>query len=374
MTAGEPGSATGSATGSGTGGGASGATGLTEPAPNTVTRPYRGLSVQEVDVPLTDDGIRGLLLGREIYRRTDFLALRRGAETALVAVQAADRDALFAPVSDLLVLSGPADTVWIDDPDTDVGNATALARTALAHGPAGASAYVVQGRYEHVNFIWRPAPVRIHVTEVVPPHPPKLFAMAEQVVAFDEDLPPIDLVLDAVDIREVARANPAPHYLLPCRGSGVDLPGRVSFLDTRPGTESDWLLIGCDRSRQFHEHFYGADPARVELCPRARIDRADGEAVLAKCCLLERGIAVDDGVAVVPWGSNLDEIRVALRALCGLGPPAGTELVPPPTAASPVAAPAGASPVAAPAGASPAAASPFVPPARASRAARASSR
>jgi hypothetical protein len=40
--------------------------------------------------------------------------------------------------------------------------------------------------------------------------------------------------------------------------------------------------------------------------------------VLTKCCLLERGIEVDGGTAVVPWGANLDEVRAALRALCGL--------------------------------------------------------
>lgn len=294
---------------------------IADPAPNTVTRPYRGLSVQEVDIALTDEAIRDLLLGREIYRRTDFLALRSGPQCALVAVRAADREPLFTRVTQLRVLAGPAQTVWIDEPEADVGNATALARTALAHHRPDALAYVVQGRYEHVNFIWRPQPIRIHVTEVIPPEPAKLFAMAEQVVAFDEDLPPIELVLDAVDIRELAEHNPAAHYLLPCRGSGVDLPGEVSFLDTRPGEQSDWLLIGCERSRQFHEHFYGQDPPRVELCPRVRSERADGELVLAKCCLLERGLEVSDRAAVVPWGSNLDEVRAAVRALCGLKEP-----------------------------------------------------
>lgn len=305
---------------------------LRDPEPNTITRPYRGLSVQDVDVPLTEEAISTLLVGREIYRRTDYLALKHGLHTALVAVHAADREPLFTPVTSVRLLSGPDDTVWIDDPDTDVGNASALARTALRRGPAGAKAYVVQGRYEHVNFIWKPTPIRIFVTEVIPPHPPKLFAMAQQVVAFDEDLPPLELVLDAVDIRQLAGAHPAQHYLLPCRGSGVDLPGEVSFLDTRPGAEADWLLIGCERSRQFHEHFYDSEPTRVELCPRARIDRADGATVLAKCCLLERGIAVSDRAAIVPWGSNLDEVRAALRALCGLPAPAVSEVVPAPTA------------------------------------------
>ena len=92
----------------------------------------------------------------------------------------------------------------IPDPAAAVRFATALAKAALAVARPGARAYLVQGRYEHVNFIWDPRPVRVQVTEVVPPLPAKLFAMAAQVVDYDEDLPPIELVLDAVDLRELA--------------------------------------------------------------------------------------------------------------------------------------------------------------------------
>ena len=35
---------------------------------------------------------------------------------------------------------------------------------------------------------------------------------------------------------------------------------------------------------------------------------------LTKCCLIERGLEVDGDTAVVPWGTNLDEIREGLRA------------------------------------------------------------
>ena len=52
--------------------------GLELPEPNTITRPYRGLSVQEVDIPLTPAAIGDLLRGRDIYRRTAYLALRSG--------------------------------------------------------------------------------------------------------------------------------------------------------------------------------------------------------------------------------------------------------------------------------------------------------
>lgn len=125
-------------------------------------------------------------------------------------------------------------------------------------------------------------------------------------------------MLEAVDIRALAAAHPAGRYLLPCRGSGVDLPAPVAFLDTRPAERADWLLIGCERSVQFHRHFYGDEPDRVDICPRRRVEGEQGELTLAKCCLLERGIETEGSVAVVPWGSNLDEIRRALRWLTGV--------------------------------------------------------
>lgn len=290
-------------------------------APNTITRPYRGLSVQEVDIPLTGPAIGALLRRRDIYRRTAYLVLRHDGETALVAVRPTDPEPLFSPVAELRVLSGPDTTAWIIDPAADVGNATALAQVAGQHQRDGVLAYVIQGKFQHVNFIWRPAPIRVRVTEVVPPHPPKLLAMAGQVVSFDEDLPPVELVLDAVDVQDLMERNRAAHYLLPCRGSGIPPAGRaVSFLDTHPPYQPDWLLIGCARSRQFHQHFYQTEPHQADLCPRARADTAAGGLLLTKCCLLERGIEVSGATAVVPWGANLDEVRAALRALCGLPP------------------------------------------------------
>ncbi|WP_434582040.1 DUF7714 family protein [Carbonactinospora thermoautotrophica] len=54
---------------------------IPDPDPNTIARPYRGLSVQEVDVPLTEVDLVSFLLGREVYRRTDYLVLRNGEQT-----------------------------------------------------------------------------------------------------------------------------------------------------------------------------------------------------------------------------------------------------------------------------------------------------
>ena len=292
------------------------------PAPNTMTRPYRGLSAQEADIDLNDESaILDYILGREVYRRTEWLLLSNGDDRALIEVRKESFEPLFSPVTEARVLAGPDRIVFIVDPTTDVGNPTQLAFSALAHTQPNTDAYAVQGKYEHINVIWQPEPVTVIVTEVVPPEPAKLFELAKQAVGFDEDLPPIRLVLDAVDIREMAKKNPANGYLLPCRGSGVDLPADVTFLDTRPPERLDWTLIGCERSVQFHRHFYGDEPEQVDFCPNHRAEELGKEAlVLTKCCLLERGVEVRGNTAIVPWGSNLDEIRLALRMITGVGP------------------------------------------------------
>jgi len=273
--------------------------------------------MQEVDFPLTTAAILEHLDGREVYRRTDFLALRHGDETALVMLSKDSYDPLFAPVTDALVLAGPDEIAYVEDENVDVGNASALARAA----DPDKLATVVVGMFSHVNFIYRPQPITVRVTEVVPPWPPKLLTQAQQVVDFDEDLPPITLVLDAVRVEELAATHPSAHYLLPCRGSGAGVPGsEVAFLDTRPATREDWVLIGCERSMQFHRHFYGDEPSQVDLCPRTRLAadttfHAGKELALIKCCLIERGLEVDERSAVVPWGANPDEIREGLRKL-----------------------------------------------------------
>lgn len=292
------------------------------PAPNTITRPYRGLSMQDVDLPLRDEAaVLAHLLGREVYRRTTWLVLRNGEDCALVEVAKDSEEPLFPHVVEARVLAGPERTRWVESPETDVGNATALAMAAGSVASPDIEAYVVLGRYEHVNAIWRPQPVRVRVTEVVPPHPAKLYEMARQAVAFDEDLPPIDLVLDPVDLGVLAASHPSPEYLLPCRGCGADLPGAVAYLDTRPEERGDWVLLGCERSMQFHRHFYGDEPPAVDLCPTLRAEQLEpGALVLSKCCLLERGVEQRASVAVVPWGANLDEVRLALRLLTGVGP------------------------------------------------------
>ncbi len=299
---------------------------------NFICRPYRGVSVQHWDGPLDEGAVKEVLLAREAYRRTEFIVLRGGGDsTALVRVTCSSQEALFNPVIAVEWLGGPAECAYVVRHDVDSANATALAEVALADADgAGAapSVCVVEGRYQHVNFIVRARPLVVRLVDVVPPEPPRLLDLAHQAIAIDEDLPPVRLCPELLDVRTLAAAAPDHHYLLPCQGAGLDLPGTVDYLDQRPA-RADWTLVGCERSRQFHRWFYGADADRqVELCPDRLIatDSGGGPLTLLRCCLLERGIRVEGTRAVVPWGTNLSEVQAALRALTGVElsrPPVG---------------------------------------------------
>jgi len=284
---------------------------------NVVPLPYRGVSVQPYDGPMTEEGIIGRFMGRETYRRTEFIVLRApDGGHAVIAVEASDREPLFAPISDVEVLALPATCICARDSETDCANRSALAALAKRHGVGREGTLICEGKYDHVNFIHHPDPFVLKIVEVAPPEPPKLFDLVRHVLSY-ADLPPIIPVLERIDLKELVRDLRPPAFLVPCRSGGLDdLGAPVHYLDERPPERCDWTLIGCERSLQFHRHYYGDEPPRVEMCPRVVAGRRN-EPTMVKCCLLEFDIERDGEVMIVPWGADLPMIERALHELFG---------------------------------------------------------
>lgn len=295
---------------------------MTLGGPNLVPNRYRGVSVAALppDVGLDEVSLKGHFLGREAYRRTRFVVARNGPDTALLHVTRTSEMALFSAITSVELLAGPDECRYVVDPGADTGIPSELARVAREQAP-GIRAVAVQGRYAHVNIIVDPQPLRVVVREVVPPEPAKLLDQARRVLAVAEELPPIELVGDLTDLADMAASLPSAHYLLPCRGSGGEVPGaEVSYLDEHP-PKADWTLLGCARSQQIHRHFYGEEPPTVDFCPKKRA-AAPGTRLLTKCCLQEEHVESGDGWVSVPWGSSLDHVREALNRLVAQEEPA----------------------------------------------------
>jgi hypothetical protein len=282
---------------------------------NVVPLPYRGVSVQGYDGPMTEHGIASFFLGRETYRRTEFIVLcAPDGRHAIIAVDATDREPLFAPIVHVEVLALPDSCAYVREPQTDCANRSALAALARRHGIRKDRTLICEGKYDHVNFIHHPSPFVLKVVEVAPPEPPKLFDLVCHVLSY-ADLPPIIPVLERIELKDLVRDISVPAFLVPCRSGGLDdLGAPVYYLDERPAKRRDWTLIGCERSLQFHRHFYGDEPRRVEMCPRIIAGRRH-EPTILKCCLWEFDIEREGEVMVVPWGANLSMIEQALREL-----------------------------------------------------------
>lgn len=288
---------------------------------NLVPDRYRQVTVAEVDVDLTAEALDAYLMGREVYRRTGYVVIRSGEGAAVVEVERTSDEPLFSPVVSTRLLAPPEETVYVEQPEVDVGVPSQLA--AVAAASPGRRCVIVEGRYHHVNFILDPEPLRIRVRDVVPPTPAKLLDQAEIVLSIAEELPPIELVGDIVDIDDLIGEE--TELLLPCRGAGEDRADvNVSYLDQRP-PRRDWTLVGCTRSRQIHNWFYGDLPPTHDFCPRNRPDT--GEPTLAKCCLLEEGTEVRGNVVIVPWGSDLAAVRVGLAKVVELAAGESTDPV-----------------------------------------------
>jgi len=282
---------------------------------NLVPLPYRGVSVQAYGGPMTREAIIDRFLGRETYRRTEYIVLRGpDGGHAVIAVHARNREPLFAPISHVEVIALPDSCIYLRDSGTDCANRSALAALAVRHGIGKDQTLICEGKYDHVNFIHHPAPFLLRVVEVAPPEPPKLFDLVQHVLGY-ADLPPIVPMLERIDLKDLVRNVTTPAFLVPCKSGGLDdLGAPVYYLDERPAERRDWTLIGCERSLQFHRHYYGDEPPRVEICPRL-IAGARKEPTILKCCLWEFDIEREGEVMVVPWGADLTMVERALKEL-----------------------------------------------------------
>jgi len=251
---------------------------------NIMPDQYRQVAIAHVDIALKADMIRQFFLGREAYRRTQYIVVVAGEDTALVRVDKMSEEPLFSSITNVEVMAGPEDCVFLR--------------------------VVVLGRYQHLSFIVEPQAIEIVVRDVVPPHPAKLLDQARRIIDISEELPAIELIPDVVDLDDLIDED--GEFLLPCAGAATD-EGRstLSYLDQRP-ERRDWTLVGCARSQQIHSWFYGEQAPIRDFCPRQRTTEP-GTVVLTKCCLLESGMEVRQSTVYLPWGSTLEAVRAEIK-------------------------------------------------------------
>ena len=241
--------------------------------PNFIARPYRGVSVQDVDVARAGRRCSRTCAARRVYRRTEFIVAVHGDERALVQVEREDGDGILVGVRDARLLAAPDEVAFVVDATVDTGNASQLARAARARARA---CHVVEGRFQHVNFIFAPAPLR---------DPGRRGRPAAPAEAARHGAAPCSTTTrtcrrwSSTSCRSTCASSP-PRTRPGTTCSRAAAPGwtrRDASTSSTPGPPeaADWTLVGCERSRQIHAALYGARAARAgRLLPAADRRRA----------------------------------------------------------------------------------------------------
>ena len=292
------------------------------PAVNLVPLPYSRVAVQHVDFVLNETGLKSFLRGKEAWFETDYVVFRRGCDCAVVELRKENRDDMFCGITDVSIVSLPDTSHWVEDLSVDTGNPSALAEKARALGIKASETLVVSGLYEHVNFIHRPQPTVIDIFDLSPPDPPRLLDMVKRVIAY-RTFPAIVLNPRIQSIPAMVPQLPDKPILFPCGISQLKAKVSAAYLDERPDRQ-DWILVGCERSREIHRHIYGDEPPRIELCPK-KLFVAGSAPALMRCCMVKGSFELRGKVAVVPWGADLAVVEEAIRALLNGHVQAGRE-------------------------------------------------
>src|ERR1700687_2432205 len=171
---------------------------------NLVPLPYSRVAVQHIETDLDEAAIRTFLHHKEAWFETDYVVFRRGRDCAVVKIEKTTPTNSFSRITGVEVLSQQDCTRWIDDAAVDTSNPSALAEKARTSGIGVSETLVVNGLYEHVNFIHRPQPVVIKVFDLSPPEPPRLLDMARRVLA-NRNFPAVVLNPHIQSIPEMVR-------------------------------------------------------------------------------------------------------------------------------------------------------------------------
>ncbi len=271
----------------------------------------KDVSIREVSHPLDEKGIAEGMKGKKAYVRSDYLVLRNGEQHAVLALEKSKELGLFRPVLGYEVISYPEDTVFIRDPDMDILNPSALLELSMAHP---GKTLVVEGVFNHINFVHGLKPLHLRVLDNIPPAPSKLSCLVRQAMASGFlDLPILPHVVD-IDMQDKVDEVETEAVMFPCIVSGLEADKPVYFLDQAPELEHEVTLIGCHLSQRIYESLYREEVPFINVCPDDFVPE-DGMPTIIKCCKIKEGHKIEGNVAKVPWGATVPEVTGAIMDL-----------------------------------------------------------
>jgi hypothetical protein len=277
----------------------------------------REVGIKRVSFPLTEEEIGKNILKKLIYKRTEYIVLINGDERAVLKIKKPLNDELFSKVEDIDIISLPASTTYIEDPNINVLSPTQMAEKAEE---MKAKTLVVMGMFEHISFIHKEEPIPLMVFDVIPPEPPKLVKLVQNALYSGSVRFPVKIIPRIHDLRENVKKCTKNNIVFPCHASELTGDKKTFYLDQDPEFKEEELneisLIGCDLSLRIYKNLYKSEPEFYNFCPKKKAqDEKPKHHAITKCCLIKEGHERIGDVTVVPWGATQKEVEDALNEL-----------------------------------------------------------
>ena len=286
-----------------------------------IPRHCREVALKKVPFPLTKRNIMAQASGKSAYTNTNYLILNNGQGWAVLKVDKTGEPGLFRKIQNVEIISLPEDTVYLENPEVDVQNASVMVRMAEE---AGKDALIVKGKFEHISFVHKERTTPLVVFDVVPPSPPKIAELAEAALGTGRIKKPIRIVAKIVDLNEVAKRRATKYVMFPCYASTLISSSNDAehtlYLDQSPVLKipvSELTLIGCDLSMRTFGSLYGEKPEFVNICPKEMV-RDTSVRCLSRCCIIDEGHVIEGNAAYLSWGASVGEVEEAIIDLFGL--------------------------------------------------------
>lgn len=287
-----------------------------------IPRHCREVGVKKVSFPLTKRDIMDEASGKSVYTNTNYMVLHNGSDWAVLKMAKAREQDLFRKLDKMYIVSMPANTMYMEDPEVDVQNSSVMVGMAEEMGK---DTLIVKGKFEHISFVHKERTTSLVVFDVVPPNPPKIVELAEAALGTGRIRKPIRIIPKILDLNELAGTRDTQHVMFPCYASslaGLEGVDDALYLDQIPDLKvpaNEITLIGCELSLRIFTSLYGEQPALTftDLCPKKRLIGIS-EPCLCRCCVVDEGHVIEGNAAYVPWGASVGEVEEAIIDLLGL--------------------------------------------------------